>query len=89
MPAEVSPYSGTALVRVDVAHIALSPALRSASAGGRSAFEIKMALELQVAHDLEKYFASNMQCDPYAALCAGPVLPGDDAIYRYFSIRFA
>ena len=30
-----------------------------------------------------------MQCDPYAAHRPDLVLPGDDAIYRYFSIRFA
>jgi hypothetical protein len=70
MPAEVSPYSGTAPLRLDIAHSTISPALRSASAGGRCAFEIKMALDPHTAHDLENYFASIMQYDPYAAQAA-------------------
>ena len=67
VPVDVSECSTTAPLRVDIAQIAVSPALRSATAGGRSAFEIKMGLDPHVAHDLEKYVASIMQCDPYAA----------------------
>lgn len=67
MPAEVSECSATPSLRVDVAHFALSPALRSGATGGRSAFEIKMVLDADVARDLERYLATRLHLDPYAA----------------------
>jgi hypothetical protein len=91
MSSDLSSCSESAPVRLDLAHLALSPTLRATPAGSRSAFEIKIALDADVARELENYLAPLMHRDPHGAKAADGAYevttlytdtPGFDVLHR-------